>query len=68
MPGDVVVRKVNGREKMCGYCRAVKSVASVRILGSKQILYNIRSEDLQPIEVIFGRVYSAVQRKWLTVF
>lgn len=23
MPGDVVVRKENGREKMCGYCRQV---------------------------------------------
>ena len=51
MPGDVVVRKENGREKMCGYCRQVKTVAAVRILGSDQVICNVKSEDLSPLEV-----------------
>ena len=51
MPGDIVARKENGREKICGYCRHVKSVASVHILGSDQVLYNVKSEDLHPLEV-----------------
>jgi hypothetical protein len=51
MPGDVVVRKENGREKMCGYCRQVKTLAAVRILGSDQVICNVRSEDLTPLEV-----------------
>ena len=53
MPGDVVARKENGREKVCGYCRNVKTVATVRILDSNLVIENVKSEDLQPLEVIF---------------
>ena len=56
MPGDVVARKENGREKVCGYCRNVKSVAAVRILDSNVVIENVKSEDLHPLEVMFSHL------------
>jgi len=50
MPGDVVACKENGREKICGYCRKVKSVATVRVLDTNVVIENVKSEDLQPLE------------------
>ena len=51
MPGDVVARKENGREKICGYCRNVNTVASVHVLDTDVVIRNIKSEDLHPLEV-----------------
>lgn len=51
MPGDVVVRKENGREKMCGYCRHVNSVASVNVVGTDRVIDMVSSEELEPLEV-----------------
>ena len=51
-----MARKENGREKVCGYCRNVKSVAAVRILDSNVVIENVKSEDLHPLEVMFSHL------------
>ncbi|XP_014214684.1 (E3-independent) E2 ubiquitin-conjugating enzyme UBE2O [Copidosoma floridanum] len=50
MPGDVVRRMIKGKDTQRGYCRDIELTACVQVIGTKQILTNIRSEDLVPLE------------------
>lgn len=51
MPGDVVRRMIKGKDTQRGYCRDIELTACIQIIGTKQVLTNIRSEDLVPLEV-----------------
>lgn len=51
MPGDVVRRMIKGKDTQRGYCRDIELTACVQVIGTKQVLTNIRSEDLVPLEV-----------------
>lgn len=51
MPGDVVRRMIKGKDTQRGYCRDIELTACVQVIGSKQVLTSIRSEDLVPLEV-----------------
>jgi len=50
MPGDVVRRLVQGKNTQRGYCRDVKVYSSVQVVGTKQVIFGIQSEDLTPLE------------------
>ncbi|XP_014238160.1 (E3-independent) E2 ubiquitin-conjugating enzyme UBE2O [Trichogramma pretiosum] len=50
MPGDVVRRMIKGKDTQRGYCRDIDLTASVQVIGTKQVLTNIKSEDLVPLE------------------
>ncbi|XP_054000530.1 (E3-independent) E2 ubiquitin-conjugating enzyme UBE2O [Hylaeus anthracinus] len=50
MPGDVVRRMIKGKDTQRGYCRDIELTACVQVIGTKQVLTNIRSEDLVPLE------------------
>ncbi|XP_076170493.1 (E3-independent) E2 ubiquitin-conjugating enzyme UBE2O [Ptiloglossa arizonensis] len=50
MPGDVVRRMIKGKDTQRGYCRDIELTACVQVIGSKQVLTSIRSEDLVPLE------------------
>lgn len=52
MPGDVVRRMIKGKDTQRGYCRDIELTACVQVIGTKQVLTNIKSEDLTPLEVI----------------
>lgn len=54
MPGDVVRRMIKGKDTQRGYCRDIELSACVQVIGSKQVLTNIKSEDLVPLEVYFS--------------
>lgn len=59
MPGDVVRRMIKGKDTQRGYCRDIELNACVQVIGTKQVLTNIRSEDLVPLEVnlqVFPRI------------
>lgn len=51
MPGDVVRRMIKGKDTQRGYCRDIELTACIQIIGTKQVLTNIKSEDLVPLEV-----------------
>jgi ubiquitin-conjugating enzyme E2 O len=51
MPGDVVRRMIKGRDTQRGYCRDIKVTASVQVVGTKQVIPNVKSENLVPLEV-----------------
>lgn len=51
MPGDVVRRMIKGKDTQRGYCRDVELTACVQVIGTKQILTDIKSEDLIPLQV-----------------
>lgn len=51
MPGDVVRRMIKGKDTQRGYCRDIELTACVQVIGTKQVLTNIRSEDLVSLEV-----------------
>ena len=50
MPGDVVRRLIKGKETQRGYCRHVNVHASCIIVGTNQVIYGIKSEDLSPLD------------------
>ncbi|XP_043488400.1 (E3-independent) E2 ubiquitin-conjugating enzyme UBE2O [Polistes fuscatus] len=50
MPGDVVRRMIKGKDTQRGYCRDIELTACIQIIGTKQVLTNIKSEDLVPLE------------------
>ncbi|XP_001602772.2 (E3-independent) E2 ubiquitin-conjugating enzyme UBE2O [Nasonia vitripennis] len=50
MPGDVVRRMIKGKDTQRGYCRDIELTACVQVIGTKQVLTNIKSEDLVPLE------------------
>jgi len=50
MPGDVVRRLVQGRNTQRGYCRDVKVYSSVQVIGTNQVIFGVKSEDLTPLE------------------
>lgn len=51
MPGDVVRRMIKGKDTQRGYCRDIELTACVQVIGTKQVLTNIKSENLTPLEV-----------------
>jgi len=51
MPGDVVRRMIKGKDTQRGYCRDIKVTASVQVVGTKQVIPNVKSENLVPLEV-----------------
>lgn len=51
MPGDVVRRMIKGKDTQRGYCQAIELTACVQVIGTKQVLTNVKSEDLVPLEV-----------------
>lgn len=52
MPGDVVRRMIKGKDTQRGYCRDIELTTCVQVIGTKQVLTNIKSEDLTPLEVM----------------
>ncbi len=50
MPGDVVRRFVRGRDTQRGYCRRVTVFCAVQVMGTGQVLHDVRSDDLRPVE------------------
>ncbi|XP_025601768.2 (E3-independent) E2 ubiquitin-conjugating enzyme isoform X2 [Athalia rosae] len=50
MPGDVVRRMIKGKDTQRGYCRDIELTACVQVMGTKQVLTNVKSEDLVPLE------------------
>jgi ubiquitin-conjugating enzyme E2 O len=42
---------IKGKDTQRGYCRDIKVTASVQVVGTKQVIPNIRSENLVPLEV-----------------
>ncbi|OAD61943.1 Ubiquitin-conjugating enzyme E2 O [Eufriesea mexicana] len=64
MPGDVVRRMIKGKDTQRGYCRDIELTACVQVIGTKQILTNIRSEDLVPLEE-FGTDIAVCMDSWV---
>ena len=54
MPGDVVRRMIKGKDTQRGYCRDIKVTASVQVVGTKQVIPNVKSEHLVPLEVSYN--------------
>ncbi|KAM0726820.1 (E3-independent) E2 ubiquitin-conjugating enzyme [Formica fusca] len=50
MPGDVVRRMIKGKDTQRGYCRDIELTACVQVIGTKQVLTDIKSEDLIPLQ------------------
>ncbi|XP_067005905.2 (E3-independent) E2 ubiquitin-conjugating enzyme UBE2O [Anabrus simplex] len=50
MPGDVVRRMIKGKDTQRGYCRDIKVTANVQVVGTKQVIPNVKSEHLIPLE------------------
>ena len=50
MPGDVVRRLILGKDTQRGYCRQVAVRASVEIVGTQQVVFDVDSKDLVPLE------------------
>lgn len=51
MPGDVVRRMIKGKDTQRGYCRDISVTACVQVVGTKQVIPNVKSEHLVPLEV-----------------
>ncbi|XP_034193400.1 (E3-independent) E2 ubiquitin-conjugating enzyme [Osmia lignaria lignaria] len=64
MPGDVVRRMIKGKDTQRGYCRDIELTACVQVIGTKQVLTNIRSEDLVPLEE-FATDISVCMDSWV---
>lgn len=62
MPGDVVRRMIKGKDTQRGYCRDVELTACVQVIGTKQVLTDIKSEDLIPLQV-----YQYLYDRWLYI-
>jgi len=50
MPGDVVRRHGDEKQIQRGFCRKVKMYASVEVVGTKQVVYGVPTEDLLPLD------------------
>ena len=50
MPGDVVRRLIAGKDTQRGYCREVNVRASVEIVGTQQVVFDVDAKDLVPLE------------------
>lgn len=50
MPGDVVRRMIKGKDTQRGYCRDIKVTACVQVVGTKQVIPSVKSENLVPLE------------------
>ncbi|KAJ1526736.1 hypothetical protein ONE63_008315 [Megalurothrips usitatus] len=50
MPGDVVRRMIKGKDTQRGYCRDIRVTACVQVVGTKQVIPNVKSEHLVPLE------------------
>ncbi|VEN41567.1 unnamed protein product [Callosobruchus maculatus] len=72
IPGDIVRRLEKGKETQRGYCKEVKQIATVQIVGTDKIIEHVCSERLQsvrPFEVDdavclgnkFGRIEAVEQ-------
>lgn len=44
-------RMIKGKDTQRGYCRDIELTACVQVIGTKQVLTNIKSEDLIPLQV-----------------
>ncbi|XP_011313716.1 E2/E3 hybrid ubiquitin-protein ligase UBE2O [Fopius arisanus] len=64
MPGDVVRRMIKGKDTQRGYCRDIELTACVQVIGTKQVLTNIKSEDLTPLEE-FGTDIAVCMDSWV---
>ncbi|XP_034940517.1 (E3-independent) E2 ubiquitin-conjugating enzyme UBE2O [Chelonus insularis] len=64
MPGDVVRRMIKGKDTQRGYCRDIELTACVQVIGTKQVLTNIKSEDLTPLEE-FGADIAVCMDSWV---
>jgi len=51
MPGDVVRRMIKGKDTQRGYCRDIFVTACVQVVGTKQVIPDVPSEHLVPLEV-----------------
>lgn len=51
MPGDVVRRLIKGKDTQRGYCRNINVKSDLQVVGSKQIICQIDSKSLSPVEV-----------------
>lgn len=57
MPGDVVRRLIAGKDTQRGYCRTVKVMADVQILGSKKVILGVPASNLIQVQVILHIVW-----------
>lgn len=44
-------RMIKGKDTQRGYCRDIELTACVQVIGTKQVLTDIKSEDLIPLQV-----------------
>jgi len=51
MPGDIVRKMSEKSETQRGFCRNVHVFSTVEIVGTKQVVYGVKSEDLHPVEM-----------------
>ncbi|CAH1973777.1 unnamed protein product [Acanthoscelides obtectus] len=49
VPGDIVRRLEKGKETQRGYCKEVKQIATVQIVGTDKIIEHVSSERLQSV-------------------
>lgn len=52
MPGDVVRRLIKGKDTQRGYCRHIHVKSDLLVVGSKQVICQVDSSQLSPVEVI----------------
>lgn len=45
-------RMIKGKDTQRGYCRDIKVTACVQVVGTKQVIPGVKSENLVPLEVI----------------
>ncbi len=51
MPGDVVRRLIAGKDTQRGYCRSVRVMADVQVVGSKKVIVGVPATNLVPVMV-----------------
>lgn len=49
IPGDIVRRLEKGKETQRGYCREIKQVATVQIVGTDKVIEGISGERLHSV-------------------
>lgn len=46
-------RMIKGKDTQRGYCRDISVTACVQVVGTKQVIPNVKSEHLVPLEVCY---------------
>lgn len=66
MPGDVVRRLIAGKDTQRGYCRSVKVIADVQVLGSKRVILSVPATNLVPVQKLQSEI-AVYMDSWIGV-